>query len=58
MSKVYSERPSRLLAIEDEYTSFCLDEACAYIYAEIEQGKKPTFKKEFKTFSDFYKQYK
>lgn len=48
MSQIYQERPSSLLEIEDPYTSFCLDEACAYIIAMVRDGKKPLFKKETK----------
>lgn len=45
MARVYHDRPSNLLGIQDNYTSFCLDEACAYIIAMLEDGKKPMFEK-------------
>ena len=40
---MYQERPSNILGIDDEYTSFCFDEACAYIMSKIDDGKKPKF---------------
>lgn len=55
MAKLYRCRPSELMATTDEYTAFCLDEACAYILAQVEQDKKPMFKREYKSFSDLYK---
>ena len=44
MSQEFNERPSSLLGIEDEYTAYCLDEACAYIISNLREGKKPKFK--------------
>lgn len=29
--------------MEDEYTSFCFDEACMYISRKLEDGKKATW---------------
>lgn len=34
-------RPSDLMEIEDAYTAFCFDEACAYILSELKDGKTP-----------------
>jgi len=34
-------RPSDLMGIEDAYTAFCFDEACAYIINELQDGKEP-----------------
>lgn len=34
-----------VMHIEDGYTSFCFDEACAYILGKLKDGKKPIFKK-------------
>lgn len=39
-------RPSELLSIEDTYTAFCFDEACAYILSELQNGKEPIEHKE------------
>lgn len=54
MSNIYKCRPSSLLHIEDEYTSYCLDEACAYIMRKIENGEEPNFAVHYSSFSDLY----
>lgn len=38
-------RPSELLDIDDAYTAFCFDEACAYILSELQDKKEPIIKK-------------
>ena len=38
-------RPSDLMGIEDSYTAFCFDEACAFIVSQLKDGKEPKFKK-------------
>ena len=38
MARMYQERPSNIIGIDDEYTSFCFDEACAYIMSKIDDG--------------------
>ena len=43
MARIYQERPSNILGIDDEYTSFCFDEACAYIMSKIDNGENPKF---------------
>lgn len=48
------ERPSKVLGIEDSYTAFCFDEACAFVQQKIEAGEEPKFKKEYKSFSELY----
>ena len=61
-------RPSEILGIEDSYSAFCFDEACAYIIKQIEDGKEPIFKenkvknkeeakKPYKRASDLYSKY-
>lgn len=45
MSKLYKVRPSTILNLEDEYTSYCFDEACAIIISKIKDGENPVFKK-------------
>jgi hypothetical protein len=54
MSKLYSTRPSAFMGVEDEYTAYCLDEACAYITARLEKGETPTFEKHYTSFKDMY----
>ena len=43
MARMYQERPSNIIGIDDEYTSFCFDEACAYIMSKIDNGENPKF---------------
>lgn len=40
----YRNRPSELLHIADAYIAYCLDEAGAYILAQLEAGKRPFFR--------------
>lgn len=55
MSKMYNQRPSNIASIEDEYTAYCLDEACALITNKINNGEEPMFTKRYTSFSDLYK---
>lgn len=66
MSKQYSLRPSQIIGVEDDYTAFCFDEACAFIRAKLEAGEKPHYKvfreeqevvQEYESFTEFYKDY-
>ena len=59
-------RPSELLEIEDAYTAFCFDEACAYIISELQDKKEPIIQKgkdknnntkRYSKPSDIYKKY-
>lgn len=54
LANTYRVRPSTLLGIDDEYTSYCFDEACAYIIKQIEDEKEPVFRKTYKSFKDMY----
>lgn len=54
-ASLWNCRPSELMCINDGYTAFCLDEACAYIKARMMDGEEPKFKKQYKSFSDIYK---
>ena len=54
MSKLYHTRPSVLLCVEDEYTAYCLDEACAYILIRVEKGDKPKFERRYASFREMY----
>lgn len=49
------------MGIEDDYTAFCFDEACAYICSKLLNGEIPnydrsTMKKDthYKSFTSFY----
>lgn len=63
VSKRYNQLPSAVMHIEDDYTAFCFDEACAEIIARIEAGEKPIWEdskqeqKSYSKFSDLYKKY-
>lgn len=50
-------RPSTLLDVTDPYTSYCFDEACAYILRQIENGNEPIFRREYKSFKELYADY-
>lgn len=43
MSKHYDIRPSSIFDYLDEYTAYCLDEACSYIISRIQNGEEPDF---------------
>lgn len=66
MSEIYKCRPSDIMKIGDEYTAFCFDEACAFIKMMLQDGKKPIYKEErkkkvkknYKSFKDFYNDFK
>ena len=58
MAKQYGCRPSTVLGLDDDYTAFCFDEACAYITGQLEKGEQPQFKRKYKSFKDIYAQYK
>ena len=58
----YPCRPSELMGIKDEYTAFCFDEACAFIIAQIKDGKEPIVRVEndkmvYNKPSDLYRKY-
>ena len=48
MSRLYHSQPSKILGIDDEYTSYCLDEACALIISKIDNDEEPNFNKKEK----------
>lgn len=51
------------MGIEDEYTAFCFNEACAYIITRLKNKEKPIVrfdernKKVYSKPSDFYKKF-
>nr|DAS31108.1 MAG TPA: hypothetical protein [Caudoviricetes sp.] len=52
---MFNKTPAELLFIDDEYTAFCLNQACAYIRAKIEQDEEmPTFKVSYSSFTALY----
>lgn len=46
-----------MFGLTDPYLSYCFDEVCGVIMAEIEAGNEPQFKTKYKSFSDLYKKY-
>jgi len=44
-----------MLGLTDVYTSYCFDEACAFILGKLENGEEPVFKSHYSNFSDMYK---
>lgn len=57
MSQQYHKTPSELVYIDDEYTGYCLNEACAYIQAKIDQGELPVFEQHYTSFTELYSKY-
>lgn len=54
-----------MMGIEDEYTAFCFDEACAFIVSKIRDDEEPIVrldqegdrKKSYAKPSDYYKKF-
>lgn len=69
MSMMYHCKPSDVMNITDEYTAFCLDEACCLIAMNIQSKEKPHYKtfdkaktngkkaKHYNNFKEFYNQF-
>lgn len=57
LANIYKCRPSTLLDIDDPYTAYCFDEACAVIIKNIEDGEEPIFKVKYKSFKELYARY-
>lgn len=64
MSKLYGCLPSTILGIDDDYTAFCFNSACANILVRIQNDEKPHYiehkaeqeePKHYENFKDFYK---
>lgn len=47
-----------MMGINDNYTAYCFDEACTYVLRMIQEGKEPKFRKKYKSFKDFYSNFK
>ena len=62
MSKLYNCLPSDIIGIEDNYTAFCFNEACAEIILRLQNEEKPIYREqeeqeEYSNFTDFYKNF-
>ena len=53
----WQTRPSILVEIDDCYTAYCFDEACAYIVRQLENEKEPRFMSKHKSFREIYAGY-
>ena len=52
------------MGIDDPYTAYCLDEACAFIHTKLQKGEEPVIPKEeepepvhYSSPSEFYKKF-
>lgn len=56
--------PSEIMGIEDEYTAFCFNEACAFIVSRLNEGDEPIIREEvvvkkvYKRPSELYNKFK
>lgn len=54
-------RPSQIVGIDDVYTAFCFDEACALIVTKLQNEETPIIKEEkevtYTKPSDVYKKF-
>lgn len=57
LANVYKVRPSTLLDLTDPYTSYCFDEACAFIIQKMENKEEPVFRQKFSSFKEMYTHY-
>lgn len=65
MSKLYNCLPSDIMGIEDNYTAFCFNEACAEIMLRLQNEEKPIYREqreeeqqeEYSNFTEFYKKF-
>ena len=48
MSKTYKCRPSEILYLDDEYASYCFDEACSLFLNNLADKKTPHFPEDVK----------
>ena len=66
MAKRYRQRPSNIIGVENEYASYCFDEACIFLYEALENkqelkfdsgdwsGEETKKPKHFSSMSEFY----
>lgn len=57
MSQRYHKLPSEVLRVKDEYTAYCLDEACAFIMSKLDKGEEMVFETHYSSFKDIYSRY-
>lgn len=54
MAQRYGKTPAEILRIEDPYTAYCFDEACAVIASKMDEGEKPNFVVHYRSASELY----
>lgn len=64
MSKLYNCLPSDIMGIDDNYTAFCFNEACAEIMLRLQNEEKPIYREQreeeqegYSNFTEFYKKF-
>lgn len=57
MMQRFNVRPSEIMAIDDPYTAYCLDEACLYIVNQLDKGEEICFRPQYTSFTELYAQY-
>lgn len=58
LAKSMGKNPSEILGVNDEYTSFCFDEACNYIVMRFKNGDEPIYEKKKKKVSSMAEYFK
>lgn len=55
MAQRYRKTPAEILFLDDEYTSYCLNEACAVIISHLDKDEQPLFETHYSSVSELYK---
>lgn len=53
----YKRLPSELMHLSDPYTSYCFDEACAFIMSKLDAGEEMVHKVHYSSFTELYRNY-
>ncbi len=53
MAQRFRSRPSDLLQITDGFAAYCFDEVCCYILSQIDEGKRPFFRRTQNLYGNF-----
>lgn len=48
LAAAQGKEPGEVMGIDDPYTAFCFNEACAYILSRIRAGEEPHYEKKKK----------
>lgn len=55
MAQRYRTTPAELLYLDDEYTAYCFNEACAIIMSHMDNKEEPLFETKYSSFTELYK---